>query len=407
MQCSKFLKLASPELPSIMAPKAKSAGAKAKASGQVQKTAAKTAAKNKWMGGGSRVKREKSTPPKAKREATGAPPPDPATTANSGGTLGFARGTISALLTSLKYQARAFRNRSKMPRRHWRRSDVFGFCFLNVLISILPSPPWKKYEQAESVEKKRLILSRLQEYGVKNCSWVNTLHQAVENKDTNNERTRTNMSKILELKGIECDGATDIEKDEILEEVLKEAEAEFQYDRKVEKHAKFSCLNKCVFKYTEGMTETTATESTKKMESWANNLKKGNQLSLELLSKELRPQWEHDSYKLLAEKHKELNGLRAKLRTNSEELMLIQTQIRSAQDPAWNKKLEEITTASEVLDEFLKEVRVNLAEGLPNDKSGDYQDKVGQTIKFIEQCTNHHKASGHVIKQTKQLMSSD
>ena len=83
-----------------MAPKAKPA---AKAKGKVAKTAAKTAAKSmvKPRFNAAKVKAEK-TPPKTKREPATKPAPEDSTA-----TIGFARGTISALLTSLKYQAGA------------------------------------------------------------------------------------------------------------------------------------------------------------------------------------------------------------------------------------------------------------------------------------------------------------
>ena len=302
------------------------------------------------------------------------------------------------------------------------------------------------------MEKKRLILSKLQDYGVKNCSWINTLHQAVEDKSINSERLRCNLytriprlfcyvffffseigllcrsclllgrkqqfahprAKIFELKGIECDGATDIEKDEILEELLKEAENQFKYERHVEKHRKFSCLNKYLFKYTEGQTETAESSTSKKMESWVSNLKKGNELSLEFLGKSSATATSSEgvekvseSFKTLSDKLKELNQLRAKLRTNSEELLFIQASIQKVDDPSWSKKLDEVGTAVQVLEEFLKEVRASLAEGLPSDKTGDYQEKVAQLNKIVDQCGIHQKASGQIIKQTKQLLGTD
>ena len=220
-------------------------------------------------------------------------------------------------------------------------------------------------------------------------------------------------SKIFELAGIEVDGATDLEKDEILEAVLAEAEQRFGYERTVEKHPKYQCMTRYLYKVSEGLAETNSTNSVKKVESYAGNLKKGNQLSLELLGKTSstgsgsstdQQEVMSDSYKILAEKHKELNSLRSKLRVNSEELELIKTTIASMNDPTWTKKHDEIAKAIEVLQEFLKEVRQQLAEGLPSDKASDCTEKVQQALKINEQCSHHHKATSQIIKHVKALM---
>ena len=104
-----------------------------------------------------------------------------------------------------------------------------------------------------------------------------------------------------------------IEKDEILEAVLAEAEQRFGYERTVEKHPKYQCMTRYLYKVSEGLAETNSTNSVKKVESYAGNLKKGNQLSLELLGKTSstgsgsstdQQEVMSDSYKILAEKHK-------------------------------------------------------------------------------------------------------
>ena len=120
--------------------------------------------------------------------------------------------------------------------------------------------------------------------------------------------------------------------------MLAEAEQRFGYERTVEKHPKYQCVTRYLYKVSEGLAETNSTNSVKKVESYAGNLKKGNQLSLELLGKTSstgsgsstdQQEVMSDSYKILAEKHKELNSLRSKLRVNSEELELIKTTIAS------------------------------------------------------------------------------
>ena len=160
--------------------------------------------------------------------------------------------------------------------------------------------------------------------------------------------------------------------------MLAEAEQRFGYERTVEKHPKYQCMTRYLYKVSEGLAETNSTNSVKKVESYAGNLKKGNQLSLELLGKTSstgsgsstdQQEVMSDSYKILAEKHKELNSLRSKLRVNSEELELIKTTIASMNDPTWTKKHDEIAKAIEVLQEFLKEVRQQLAEG-PSQRQG-------------------------------------
>ena len=199
--------------------------------------------------------------------------------------------------------------------------------------------------------------------------------------------------RIFELKGIECDGATDIEKDEILGELLKGAEArEFKYERRMEKHPKFACLNKYlvplqVHRRPDG---DVVDETSKKMESWVNSLKKGNQLSLEFLGKNASSSAGStdgvnkvsESFKTLSEKLKELSGLRAKLRTNSEELMLIQASIKAIKkmdDQSWSKKLDEVGTA---------------VQGRPGEQ--DHRS-----------MRHPSKGSGQIIKQTKQLLGAD
>ena len=158
--------------------------ATAKAKGKVAKTAAKTTAKPPRMQLRAGVKAEVRTPPRSKKEPQTAPDPS---SSGSSGTIGFARGTISALLTGLKYQARTAKGASPQQRQEAQqvlqeqRHHVQCIGLIGVPFDLdISRSPWQEYESADGPEKKRLILSKLQEYGVKNCSWVNSLSQTVE-----------------------------------------------------------------------------------------------------------------------------------------------------------------------------------------------------------------------------------
>ena len=171
--------------------------ATAKAKGKVAKTAAKTTAKPPRMQLRAGVKAEVRTPPRSKKEPQTAPDPP---SSGSSGTIGFARGTISALLTGLKYQARTAKGASPQQRQEAQqvlqeqRHHVQCIGLIGVPFDLdISRSPWQEYESADGPEKKRLILSKLQEYGVKNCSWVNSLSQTVETSDNTSETLRTNM----------------------------------------------------------------------------------------------------------------------------------------------------------------------------------------------------------------------
>ncbi|CAE7222242.1 unnamed protein product [Symbiodinium natans] len=186
-----------------------------------------------------RVKQEGSkTPPRTKNK----PEMDVDDSAGpaASGTLGFARGTISALLTSLKCQAKSAKKISQEDKESAQKT-------------------LEDRRDSADTEKKRMILGKLQEYGVKNCSWIHSLHQSVETKELNTESVLTDMltrSRIFQL----------VEKEEILEEILSDAEKKFEYSRLVEKHPKYATLNKCLFKHSQGLVDTQTTGNNKKVQ---------------------------------------------------------------------------------------------------------------------------------------------
>ncbi|CAE7222238.1 unnamed protein product [Symbiodinium natans] len=148
----------------------------------------------------------------------------------------------------------------------------------------------------------------------------------------------------------------------------------------------------------------------KKVESWANNLKKGNQLSLELLGKssssstQATPLESSETFKELEKKFKELNSQRSKLRSNLDEFMLLEATIQNLEDPSWTKKLEEVSKARTILEEFLNVLRGSLAAGLPNDKQADCSERLNEVKHILEQSATHLKATGQCIRQVKSLL---
>jgi hypothetical protein len=108
------------------------------------------------------VKTEPCSPRKKKTPATSS------ATVESG--LGFDRGTISGLLTSLKYQTVAKKTGEQ------DKADA-----QTVLQEYLHG----------DLDTKRTILQKLYQGGVKQCSWVHSLQTGTDEKESSEEKVRT------------------------------------------------------------------------------------------------------------------------------------------------------------------------------------------------------------------------
>ena len=148
-----------------------------------QDAKAKTKAKAKPTPKATGKKRNPSPPvapdPKAgvrvKTEPGTAPDPAIAGSASSSsGGLGVDRGTISKLLTSLKYQLKSQQNSEQ------QKADAQ---------SVL-----NRYMDPDStLEEKKHILQKLVTGGVRNCSWVHSMSVSTEAQEVESERVMANM----------------------------------------------------------------------------------------------------------------------------------------------------------------------------------------------------------------------
>ncbi|CAJ1393211.1 unnamed protein product [Effrenium voratum] len=147
----------------------------------------------------------------------------------------------------------------------------------------------KEYE-AGTIEEKKLILDKLQEFGVKNCSWVHSLESLTSNIKDETESLVTNFftrQGIFEIEHIDTAGLSENDKDEILEEILSKSEKSFGHSRQVQEHSKFKQLHKYLFVYTKGKKNTEGTRTSSSMSSTAAGMKgKASQkMALDLLGR--------------------------------------------------------------------------------------------------------------------------
>ena len=235
--------------------------------------------------------------------------------------------------------------------------------------------PWQEYAGA-GLDKKRSILQKIEQHGAKNCNWVHQLSNKTTAVDSTEEEVTTNFltrpafhflgksyafflnvfarAKIFEIQGVEVDGCTDQEKDDILDAILAEAQANFDYEVEVQKHPKFNCLNKYLFKYTEGKKNKTATTAEKVLESWTTNTKKlqlQNTPASSSAGPELLQGEPSESFKALNDSSKQLETLRNKLLKNQEELLLLLERVKT-KDDSWKGKVTELEGSAAVLSKF-------------------------------------------------------
>ena len=130
----------------------------------------------------------------------------------------------------------------------------------------------QEYEQGD-VETKRQILSNLDKYGVKNCSWVHQLSKSTKTHNAHTEDVIRNFytrplrcmffcchvaalhvactlsgsrrSAISKIEGVdESSLANDDMKQQLLEEILTMCELRFGHARQTQLHDKFDVLSK-------------------------------------------------------------------------------------------------------------------------------------------------------------------
>ncbi|CAE7466754.1 unnamed protein product [Symbiodinium natans] len=243
----------------VITPKAKAAP---------KKTAAKSKANMSKLARAAKAKVEKNSPRPQKKGPKAEIDETDAQTSESTKGLGYPRGTISALITSLKYQAKA----KKVTED--QRADC---------MKTLSDTEY----QSGDLATQRSILNNLSKFGVQNCSWVHTLHKTTTNTEVEAERLRTNFltrKAIFKLQGVEHKDLSEEEQAEVLEELLTAQEKLFGYERHVERHGKFRVLDRFLFKWSEGQTLDTATTSQTQSVSTATNLKKtGSARAVEMM----------------------------------------------------------------------------------------------------------------------------
>ncbi|CAE7441000.1 unnamed protein product, partial [Symbiodinium sp. CCMP2456] len=85
---------------------------------------------------------------------------------------------------------------------------------------------------------------------------------------------------IFEKEGIDTSELTPEQVDEVFEDILAANAQAFGYERKVQKHGKYSVLDKFLFKVSEGQTNDTNTSKMVQQVAIANNMKKGQEKAM-------------------------------------------------------------------------------------------------------------------------------
>lgn len=349
---------------------------KAVAKASVKKTAAKT--KPGKFAAKAAVKAEKGSPKPNKKvpklelvEAAEEP------SGSSGTTLGYPRGTVSALLTSLKYQQKAVKNTQEQKDNAAKALEEY---------------------KSGDLATQRTILANLSKYGVQNCSWVHSLQSVTTTTETEGERVITNFltrKAIFEKEGIDTSELTPEQVDEVFEDILAANARDFGYERKVQKHGKFAVLDKFLFKWSEGQTNDTNTSKMVQHIANVNNMKKGQEKAMKMLKMQTfegeptdsemdKPS---ESFTLLLTKRKELEAFRNRLSKISEDLLFLLTQVESLQDSSWDQKKQDVNGGLSTLNGFLSKLRLKLSQKLPVDKTSDHSEAVTDLSKLLEEAS--------------------
>ncbi|CAE7850852.1 unnamed protein product [Symbiodinium sp. KB8] len=224
--------------------------------------------------------------------------------------LGYARGSISAALTGLRYQLKA-KKTSEEDKEDARK----------VL---------EEYESGD-ITTKRMTLAKA---STRTDDSSACMHGACR-------------AAIFKLEGIDETVLGEDVKKELLEELLTEAEKRYNYERSTTIHPKFDVLSKYFYMHSAGHVARQGTETEESLRSQCagmKNLQLKDKRSLDIMAKELLK-------KIVAEKKK--------LTQSNEELKSLKTKIstKHSGDKTWDKRKDDVDQAITALEEFLGVLR--------------------------------------------------
>ncbi|CAE7458668.1 unnamed protein product, partial [Symbiodinium microadriaticum] len=326
--------------PGLMAPQSKTG------KGPQSKMAKAMAAKSKAQQ--AKVKTEKATP-KRKAKAAKVEVEQEEGEPMVPTSLGYARGSISAALTGLRYQLKA-KKTSEEDKEEYESGDI---------------------------TTKRMILAKVQQYGVKQCNW-----------------------------GIDETGLDEDVKKELVEELLTEAEKRYNYERSTKLHPKYDVLSKYFYMHSAGQVARQATKTEESLGSQCagmKNLQLKDKRSLDIMlgknsgsssSKDpaLQPS---ESFARAKELLKKIVAEKKKLTQSNEELKSLKTKIstKHSGDKAWDNRTEDVDQAIAALEDFLGVLRQHEAESVPADVTSDCTELVATFHSVVDQAASHDKGS--------------
>ncbi|CAE7316441.1 unnamed protein product [Symbiodinium sp. CCMP2592] len=339
---------------------------------QNSKMAKAVAAKSKAAK--AKVKHEKVTPERkakaAKVELGDAAEEDDDSTAPSG--LGYARGTISAALTGLRYQLKAKKTTDEEKQNAQKVLEEY---------------------EAGDIATKREILSKVSQFGVRQGT------------------------AIFKLEGIDESGLEEDMKKDLLEELMSEAEKRYGYERSTKIHPKFEVLSKYFYMHSKGQVARQATKTEESLGSHCSgmkNLQLKDKRSLDIMlgrsaasssSKDpaLQPSQSHTLAKDLLKK---IVAEKRKLTQNNEELKSLKTKISTkySGDKTWDNRKDDVDQAIAALEDFLGVLRQHEAESVPADVTSDCTELVATFHTVVDQAANHDKGSKALLKKVNGLM---
>lgn len=217
---------------------------------------------------------------------------------------------------------------------------------------------------------------------------------------------------IFEKEGIDTSELTPEQVDEVFEDILAANAQAFGYERKVQKHGKYSVLDKFLFKVSEGQTNDTNTSKMVQQVAIANNMKKGQEKAMKMLKmqtfegepSEGEVEKPSESFVSLLAKRKELEAFRNRLSKISEDMLFLLTQVESLQDSSWDQKKQDVNGGLSTLNGFLSKLRLKLSQKLPVDKTSDHSEAVTELSKLLEEATVHETCSKKLVRVTRGLL---
>ena len=275
----------------------------------------------------------------------------------SSGSVPLPAGEQSALLTSLKYQ---LQSKKSSPSHKETAQQLLT-----------------QYQQGNRQEKWK-ILSSLKANGLKSLAWAHTTSETEKKEDESISSTQEAMltqSRILQINGLTMRDLSESEADELLEELLTEAETLYSYERNLVQHPRNSMLNRWLYKWAKGKVDMEKNSSTSEWTSQA-ALNKGK---LPMLldqgeKKEVDPTTEsyRDFVALGNQVRKKKDGLSRAL-DNFEDLK-IHIEQSTLEDAARRK--ESLEAAGEAAKTKLAELRAYMASCPTKKKTDDCTEEV-------------------------------